>query len=65
MIDNDDDRPPEHVRQAAQVVQSWLDRNKSGGAVPPRAETAAERFSRMPRAATPKPMPAWKDPRQP
>jgi hypothetical protein len=56
-----DDIPPPDVREAAQKVQSWLDRQKQ--ASQPRPERAVDRFSRMPRSDVPAPMPAWRDPR--
>jgi hypothetical protein len=56
-----DGQPPIEIQQAAAKVQSWLDSRKP--ASPPRPETAAERFRKMPRADVPAAMPSWKDPR--
>lgn len=57
MTDNTNNPPPD-VQQAAAKVQAWIDRNKPGGAAPPR-ESAFEKFRRLPRADVPATMPAW------
>jgi hypothetical protein len=61
----DDRKPPPEIEEAARKVDAWLKGQPpvGGGANVPRPETAAEKFRRLPRADTPQPMPAWKDPR--